>query len=61
MDVVLNDLFECSSAYIDDVVIFSRTWEEHICHIDAVLGALCSHGFTIKPAKCIWAARSMST
>ena len=54
MDVVLTDLFACSSAYIDEVVIFSRSWEEHNPH---VLGALCSHGFTIKPSTCVWAAK----
>ena len=59
MDVVLSDLFDYSSAYIDDVVIFSRTWDEHLLHIDCVLNALCSRGFTVKPGKCVWAARSV--
>ena len=59
MDFVLCDLYDCSSAYIDDVVIFSRSWEEHLLHIDSVLDALCSRGFTVKPSKCVWAARSI--
>ena len=58
MDDVLCDLYECSSAYIDDVIIFSRSFDEHIRHIDEVLFALCEYGFTIKPSKCIWEARS---
>ena len=59
MDVVLSDLFDYSSAYIDDLVIFSRTWDEHSLHIDCVLNTLCSRGFTVKPGKCVWAARSV--
>ena len=59
MDVVLSDLFDYSSAYVDDVVIFSRTWDELLLHIDCVLNALCSRGFTVKPRKCVWAARSV--
>ena len=59
MDVVLSDLIDYSSVYIDDVVIFPRTWDEHLLHIDCVLNALCSRGFTVKPGKCVWAARSV--
>ena len=59
MDFVLCDLYDCSSAYIDDVVIFSRSWEEYLLHIDSVLDALCCRGFTVKPSKCVWAARSI--
>ena len=59
MDVVLDDDFEYSSAYIDDVVVFSRSWEVHIEHLESVLKALSSHGFTIKPGKCTWAAQSI--
>ena len=59
MDIVLSQLFDCSSAYIDDVIIFSRSFEDHLVDLDNVLSALSSHGFTIKPSKCVWAARSV--
>ena len=59
MDIVLSQLFLCSSAYIDDVIIFSKSFQVHLCDIDNVLYALSSHGFTIKPSKCVWAARSV--
>ena len=59
MDNVLAELFACSSAYIDDVIIFSRSFDDHLCDLNNVLLALCSKGFTIKPSKCVWAARSV--
>ena len=34
--------------YIDDVVIFSKTFEEHTEHIEAVIKALCDRGFMLK-------------
>ena len=59
MDNVLSLLFSCSSAYIDDEIIFSKTFDSHLVDLDNVLYALSSHGFTIKPSKCVWAARSV--
>ena len=59
MDNVLSLLFSCSSAYIDDVIIFSKTFDSHQVDLDNVLYALSSYGFTIKPSKCVWAARSV--
>ena len=38
-------------AYLDDIVIFSRTQEEHLCHIDKVLAAIQRSGIKIIPSK----------
>ena len=38
--------------YIDDVVIFSRSWEEHMVHVRNVLQCLQEAGITEKPSKC---------
>ena len=38
--------------YIDDVIIFSRTAEEHLVHLSDVLEALQAAGITLKFAKC---------
>ena len=48
-----------SSAYIDDVLIYSKTWEEHLCHIRLVLESLRANGLTAKPSKCVWAVNKM--
>ena len=38
--------------YVDDIIVYSNTFEEHIKHLDAVLGKLTTAGFTINIDKC---------
>ena len=38
--------------YIDDIVIFSKSWEDHLIHLDKVLHAISSAGITLSPPKC---------
>jgi hypothetical protein len=38
--------------YIDDIVVFSKSWEEHLVHLDKVLGAISKAGITLSPPKC---------
>ena len=38
--------------YVDDLLIHSATFEEHIIHVDEVLRKLTEAGFTINAAKC---------
>ena len=47
-----------SSAYIDDILIYSKNWEDHLDHIEAVLLALREAGLTANPDKCVWGAKS---
>lgn len=51
VDKVLRDCFEFAATYIDDILVFSKTWEEHIEHLGEVLQALERHGLTVKPSK----------
>jgi len=44
---------------MDDVVIFSDSWDAHIRHIDQVLTKLQSAGLTANPAKCKWGGQTM--
>ena len=37
MDSMLKGLSGFASAYLDDLVTFSSTWEEHLEHLEAVL------------------------
>ena len=38
--------------YIDDIVVYSKSYEDHIIHLDKVLGAIERSGVTLSPAKC---------
>ena len=55
MDKVLQGCEDSSAAYLDDVVVFSLTWEEHLCR---VLGAINAAGLTLQ--KCEWARKRIT-
>ncbi|RDB15235.1 hypothetical protein Hypma_004746 [Hypsizygus marmoreus] len=38
--------------YIDDIVVYSKSYEEHIDHLDQVLQAVEKAGITLSPKKC---------
>ena len=38
--------------YIDDIVIYSKSYEEHLNHLDKVLEAIENAGITLSPTKC---------
>jgi hypothetical protein len=38
--------------YIDDIVVFSQTIEDHCMHLDKVFGAISKSGLTLSPYKC---------
>ena len=38
--------------YLDDVIIFSQTEEEHLERMRVVFDRLCEHGLKLKPSKC---------
>jgi hypothetical protein len=55
MAQLLNGYDEFSVPYLDDVAIFSNSWEDHIRHVDLVLKRIAAANLTIKPAKCKFA------
>ena len=53
MENVLQDLqWKTVVVYLDDVVVFSRTAEEHIQHLAEVLERFERHNLKLKPRKC---------
>ena len=52
MDKLLDGLGGFARAYIDDLVVFSTSWEEHLQHLRTVLQRLQKVGLTAKPTKC---------
>jgi len=53
MNKVLSGLIgRCCMVYIDDIVVFSRTPEEHARHLEQVLERFRGAGLQLKPSKC---------
>lgn len=49
---LLDGLSEFSGAYLDDVIVFSETWSDHVRHLETVLGWIQAAGLTLKMRKC---------
>ena len=58
MDQLLGGL-PFASAYSDDVVVFSQTWEDHLNHLRTVLTRLTEAGLTVKLGKCSFARKDV--
>ena len=52
MDKVLQGLQDFSAAYLDDVIIFSENWKQHLQHLRQVLQSFRDAGLTVKAKKC---------
>ena len=61
MDVVMSGLhLDVCLVYLDDIVVFSKTIEEHLERLVRVLGRLRSAGLKLKPEKCRLIQKSVS-
>ena len=45
--------------FFDDILIYSKSWEEHVCHVDRVLKLLKSHQLYAKPSKCAFGVQEV--
>ena len=54
MDTILHQDKDCCQVYIDDIAIFSQTWQQHCSHLSRVLGRLRGAGLTANVGKCQW-------
>lgn len=61
IDAILGSMrWDFVLAYIDDVIIYSNTFEDHLRHLDAVLMAVKDVGMTLDERKCFFAYESLS-
>jgi hypothetical protein len=56
MENIFRDVAEVE-VYIDDIGIFSDSWEQHLAILHIVLQKLQKNGFTVNPLKCEWASK----
>ena len=59
MEKVIKGLGKFCRVYMDDLIIFSDSWEQHTQHIKEVLKALRKAGLTANPTKCEWGGRKL--
>lgn len=53
MEEMLNSIRDkCCIPYLDDILCYSRTFEEHVESVRKVLRALQNHGVKLRPEKC---------
>jgi hypothetical protein len=50
---------EYVSVYLDDILVFSRTLEDHLSHLKAVILRIDEVGLKLKPTKCKFAQREL--
>jgi hypothetical protein len=51
-DTLRESLDDFVNAYLDDILIYSETYEENVCHTRKVLQLLSNAGLHLKPEKC---------
>ena len=53
MEKCLGDLNNmCCVVYLDEIIVFGKTVEEHVSRLEAVIQRLSEHGFKLKASKC---------
>jgi hypothetical protein len=55
MDNILRRHSSYADAYIDDTAVYSKSWSEHLIHLDGVLTAFSEVGMTLRLSKCKFA------
>jgi len=61
MNEVLHPfLRRCVHVFFDDILIYSKTWAEHLQHMRVVFTVLCEHSLVLKRSKCLFAQRNVA-
>ena len=60
MEAVLRGLnWKFSLVYLDDVIVFSKTFQDHLSHLQQVFERLRAAGLKLHPSKCNFAKREI--
>ncbi|CAF4536730.1 unnamed protein product, partial [Rotaria socialis] len=60
--VMTDTLKNCrnySLVYLDDIIIFSKSFEQHLYHLECVLSALKEKNLVLNPPKCVFATNKI--
>ena len=62
IDTILGSYrYEFALAFIDDVVVYSKSLDEHLLHVSLVLEELGNAGMTVSERKCHFAYRGFGS
>lgn len=60
LDLILSGVrYEFALVYLDDIIIFSKTFDEHMAHLSHVLGLLKDANISLKLKKCAFAKQEV--
>ena len=58
MSVVLGDSqYTEALCYLDDILVWGRSWKEHLTRLERVLGRIRAAGMLLSPEKCVFGTR----
>jgi hypothetical protein len=58
-DKLLSGCENFAAAYLDDIVIYSNSWQDHIKHTRRVFNTIRGAGLTLIRSKCVFANASV--
>ena len=56
MESIFRDIEDCD-IFIDDIGVFSNSWDSHLNTLNKILQRLEDNGFTVNPTKCEWVVK----
>ena len=59
MEKALEGCRTFARPYIDYIVVYSKSWDEHQLHLDKVIRVLTSASLNASPTKCEWGGKKM--
>ena len=60
MNAVLGDVRHCALAFMDDIIVFSETFEDHVKHLEAVFERLRKANLRLKISKCEFVKKKLN-
>ena len=57
--MTLQDMRDSTAVYMDDIVVFSNTWAEHLANIELVLQRLRESKLFVKRSECEFASEEV--